>query len=202
MRGKFLTLEGIDGAGKSSHTTFMADCIRARGFEVVTTREPGGTKLGETLRAMLLNEKMHADTEALLMFASRREQLAEIIEPALASGAWIICDRFTDSTYAYQCGGRGLSAERTAILEQWVHGHLQPDMTFLFDAPLAVARERLDKNTAEPDKFEREQNDFFAKVRTAYLQRAAEFPARIKVINSARPMASIQAELAALLESL
>ena len=202
MRGKFLTLEGIDGAGKSSHTTFMADCIRARGFEVVTTREPGGTKLGETLRAMLLNEKMHADTEALLMFASRREQLAEIIEPALASGAWIICDRFTDSTYAYQCGGRGLSAARTAILEQWVHGHLQPDMTFLFDAPLAVARERLDKNTAEPDKFEREQNDFFAKVRTAYLQRAAEFPARIKVINSARPMASIQAELAALLESL
>ena len=136
------------------------------------------------------------------MFASRREQLAEIIEPALASGAWIICDRFTDSTYAYQCGGRGLSAERTAILEQWVHGHLQPDMTFLFDAPLAVARERLDKNTAEPDKFEREQNDFFAKVRTAYLQRAAEFPARIKVINSAQPMASIQAELAALLESL
>lgn len=202
MRGKFLTLEGIDGAGKSSHTTFMADCIRSRGFEVVTTREPGGTKLGETLRTMLLNEKMHPDTEALLMFASRREQLAEIIEPALASGAWIICDRFTDSTYAYQCGGRGLSAERTAILEQWVHGHLQPDMTFLFDAPLSVARERLDKNTTEPDKFEREQNDFFAKVREAYLQRAAEFPARIKVINSAQPMASIQAELAALLESL
>ena len=202
MRGKFLTLEGIDGAGKSSHTMFMADCIRSRGLEVVTTREPGGTKLGETLRTMLLNEKMHADTEALLMFASRREQLAEIIEPALASGAWIICDRFTDSTYAYQCGGRGLSAERTAILEQWVHGHLQPDMTFLFDAPLAVARERLDKNTTEPDKFEREQNDFFAKVREAYLQRAAEFPARIKVINSAQPMASIQAELAALLESL
>ncbi len=202
MRGKFLTLEGIDGAGKSSHTTFMADCIRSRGFEVVTTREPGGTKLGETLRTMLLNEKMHPDTEALLMFASRREQLAEIIEPALASGAWIICDRFTDSTYAYQCGGRGLSAERTAILEQWVHGHLQPDMTFLFDAPLSVARERLDKNTTEPDKFEREQNDFFAKVQAAYLQRAAEFPARIKVINSAQPMASIQAELAALLESL
>ena len=202
MRGKFLTLEGIDGAGKSSHTTFMADCIRARGFTVVTTREPGGTKLGETLRTMLLNEKMHPDTEALLMFSSRSEQLAEIIEPALASGAWIICDRFTDSTYAYQCGGRGLSAERTAILEQWVHGHLQPDMTFLFDAPLAVARERLDKNTAEPDKFEREQNDFFAKVRAAYLQRATKFQGRIKVINSARPMENIRAELASLLESL
>ena len=202
MRGRFLTLEGIDGAGKSSHTTFMADYIRARGFEVVTTREPGGTKLGETLRAMLLNEKMHADTEALLMFSSRSEQLAEIIEPALASGAWIICDRFTDSTYAYQCAGRGLSAERTAILEQWVHGHLQPDMTFLFDAPLAIARERLNKNNTEPDKFEREKNEFFAKVRAAYLQRATKFQGRIKVINSARPMEKIRAELASLLESL
>lgn len=200
MRGKFITLEGIDGAGKSSHTTFIADCIQAQGFEVVTTREPGGTALGETLRTLLLNEKMHPDTEALLMFASRREQLADIIEPALAAGKWIICDRFTDSTYAYQCGGRGLSAGRTAILEQWVHGHLQPDLTFLFDAPVAIARERLDKNTAAPDKFEREQNDFFVHVRAAYLQRAAEFPARIKVINSARPIADIRAELAQLLE--
>jgi len=200
MRGKFITLEGIDGAGKSSHTTFIADCIQAQGFEVVTTREPGGTALGETLRTLLLNEKMHPDTEALLMFASRREQLADIIEPALAAGKWIICDRFTDSTYAYQCGGRGLSAGRIAILEQWVHGHLQPDLTFLFDAPVAIARERLDKNTAAPDKFEREQNDFFVHVRAAYLQRAAEFPARIKVINSARPIADIRAELALLLK--
>ena len=200
MRGKLITLEGIDGAGKSSHTTFIADCIQAQGFEVVTTREPGGTALGETLRTLLLNEKMHPDTEALLMFASRREQLADIIEPALAAGKWIICDRFTDSTYAYQCGGRGLSAGRIAILEQWVHGHLQPDLTFLFDAPVAIARERLDKNTAAPDKFEREQNDFFVHVRAAYLQRAAEFPARIKVINSARPIADIRAELALLLK--
>ena len=202
MRGKFLTLEGIDGAGKSSHTTFMADCIRARGFTVVTTREPGGTKLGETLRTMLLNEKMHPDTEALLMFSSRSEQLAEIIEPALASGAWIICDRFTDSTYAYQCGGRGLSAERTAILEQWVHGHLQPDMTFLFDAPLAVARKRLDKGTSIPDKFEREKSDFFFNVRSAYLKRAAQFPQRIKVINSARSLVDIRADLVTLIDSL
>jgi len=200
MRGKFITLEGIDVAGKSSHTTFIADCIQAQGFEVVTTREPGGTALGETLRTLLLNEKMHPDTEALLMFASRREQLADIIEPALAAGKWIICDRFTDSTYAYQCGGRGLSAGRIAILEQWVHGHLQPDLTFLFDAPVAIARERLDKNTAAPDKFEREQNDFFVHVRAAYLRRAAEFPARIKVINSARPIADIRAELALLLK--
>ncbi len=201
-RGKFLTLEGIDGAGKSSHTTFIADHIRAQGFEVITTREPGGTKLGEALRAMLLNDKMHPETEALLMFASRREQLAEIIEPSLAAGKWVICDRFTDSTYAYQCGGRGLSQDRIGVLSDWVHGHLQPDLTYLFDAPLAVARERLDNNKAEPDKFEREQQDFFAKVRAAYLQLATDFPQRIKVVNSARPISEIQSELAQLLDSL
>ena len=194
-RGKFLTLEGIDGAGKSSHTVFIAARVRAQGFEVVSTREPGGTKLGEALRAILLNEKMHPDTEALLMFASRREQLADVIEPALAAGKWIVCDRFTDSTYAYQCGGRGLALDRIGILEQWVHGPVQPDLTFLFDAPLAVARDRLEKNTAQPDKFEREQQDFFANVRSAYLQRAAEFPKRIKVVNSAKSIAEIQAEL-------
>lgn len=201
-RGKFLTLEGIDGAGKSSHTLFIADRIRAQGFDVITTREPGGTRLGEALRAMLLNDKMHPDTEALLMFASRREQLAEIIEPALAAGKWVICDRFTDSTYAYQCGGRGLPLERIDVLAQWVHSHLQPDLTFFFDAPLAIARERLDKNTAEPDKFEREQQDFFAKVRAAYLQLAADSPRRIKALNSARPIAEIQSELAQLLGSM
>ena len=201
-RGKFLTLEGIDGAGKSSHTKFIAERIRSQGFAVVTTREPGGTELGETLRTMLLNEKMHADTEALLMFASRSEQLAVIIEPALAAGKWVICDRFTDSTYAYQCGGRGLSAVRTALLENWVHGHLQPDITFLFDAPLAVARDRLDKNALKPDKFEREQNDFFVKVRGAYLQRAARFPQRIKVVNSARSIAEIESDLRQLLATL
>ena len=201
-RGKFLTLEGIDGAGKSSHILFIADRIRAQGFDVITTREPGGTRLGEALRTMLLNDKMHPDTEALLMFASRREQLAEIIEPALAAGKWVICDRFTDSTYAYQCGGRGLPLERIDALAQWVHSHLQPDLTFLFDAPLAIARERLDKNTAEPDKFEREQQDFFAKVRAAYLQLAADSPRRIKVLNSARPITEIQSELVQLLGSM
>ena len=197
MAGKFITLEGIDGAGKSSHLTFIADAIRARGVEVLTTREPGGTPLGEALRTMLLNEKMHADTEGLLMFASRREQLVSVIEPALARGAWVVCDRFTDSTYAYQCGGRGLPDARVAVLEQWVHGHLQPDLTFLFDAPLAVARERLEKNTDALDKFEREREDFFARVRAAYVQRAEKFPARIKVINSSRALADIQTELAA-----
>ena len=195
MPGKFITLEGIDGAGKSSHMAFIADTIRARNTEVFTTREPGGTPLGEVLRTLLLNETMHADTEVLLMFASRREQLINTIEPAIARGAYVVCDRYTDSTYAYQCGGRGLPKSRVATLEQWVHGHLQPDLTFLFDAPLAVARERLDQNTNTPDKFEREQEAFFARVRAAYLQRAAQFPARIKVINSARALVEIQMEL-------
>jgi dTMP kinase len=199
-RGKFLTLEGIDGAGKSSHLSFIADAIRQRGFTVVTTREPGGTPLAETLRTIVLNEKMHADTETLLVFAARREHLAQVIEPALARGDWVICDRFTDSTFAYQCGGRGISIERTRTLEQWVHGHLQPDITFLFDAPLEIARERLERGTPEPDKFEREQNDFFAKVRAAYLARAAEFPARIKIVNSAQSLMAIQQDLAALLK--
>ena len=202
MPGKFITLEGIDGAGKSSHLTFIAECITARGVEVVSTREPGGTPLGETLRTIALNEKMHIDTETLLMFASRTEQLAEVIMPALARGAWVLCDRFTDSTFAYQCGGRGLAETRIAAMEAWVHGHLQPDLTLLFDAPLEVARARLVKGTAEPDKFEREQTDFFFNVRAAYLKRAGEFPGRIKVVNSARSLADIRAELASLIDSL
>lgn len=202
MRGKFITLEGIDGAGKSSHLSFIADQISVRKIEVITTREPGGTPLGEALREIVLNEPMHAETEALLVFASRREHLAKVIEPALTRGAWVICDRFSDSTYAYQCGGRGMPESRAAMLEDWVHRHLQPDITFLFDTPLAIARDRLDKGTAEPDKFEREQNEFFGRVKAAYLKRAAEFPARIKVIDSAGSMAEIRSTLMNLLATL
>lgn len=202
MRGKFITLEGIDGAGKSSHLSFIADQISARRIEVITTREPGGTPLGEALRGIVLKEPMHPETEALLVFAARREHLATLIEPGLARGAWVISDRFTDSTYAYQCGGRGLAESRAAILEDWVHRHLQPDLTFLFDAPLAIARERLDRNTPDPDKFEREQHEFFSRVKAAYLKRAAEFPARIKVIDSAGSMDEIRATLTNLLTAL
>ena len=202
MAGKFITLEGIDGAGKSSHLSFIAERVAARGVEVVTTREPGGTALGEKLRSIVLNEKMHGDTETLLMFASRTEQLADVIVPALARGAWVLCDRFTDSTFAYQCGGRGLSELRIAAMEQWVHGHLQPNLTLLFDAPLEVARERLTNGAGAPDKFEREQNDFFFNVRSAYLQRAAQFPHRIRVINSARSLDDIRSELSKLIDSL
>ena len=199
--GKFITLEGIDGAGKSSHLTFIAERISARGIEVITTREPGGTALGEKIRNIVLNEKMHGDTETLLMFASRTEQLAEIIVPALKRGAWVLCDRFTDSTFAYQCGGRGMSHSRIAAMENWVHGDLQPDLTLIFDVPLEVARERLASGTAAPDKFESEQSDFFFNVRAAYLDRAAQFPHRIKVVNSARRLADVRAELSTLIDA-
>ncbi|WP_217619201.1 dTMP kinase, partial [Achromobacter sp. GbtcB20] len=139
-RGKFLTVEGIDGAGKSTHIGFIADFLAARGRQVVATREPGGTPLGEKLRALLLHEKMHLETEALLMFASRREHMAQVIEPNLAAGAWVLSDRFTDASFAYQSGGRGLDRTRLEALEAWAHPHLQPDLTLLFDVPLEVAR--------------------------------------------------------------
>jgi len=142
-KGKFITFEGIDGAGKSTHIATVVDLLKAHGLEVVSTREPGGTSLGEKLRELLLHEPMHLETEALLMFAARREHLALVIEPALARGAWVVCDRFSDATYAYQGGGRGLDKAKFAELERWVHGHLQPDLTFLFDLPPDVACERI-----------------------------------------------------------
>jgi dTMP kinase len=192
--GKFITFEGIDGAGKSTHLAFVADLLRERGNSVVMTREPGGTPLGEKLREMLLHEKMHLETEALLMFASRREHLAQVIEPALARGDWVISDRFTDATFAYQGGGRKLSFDKLEALEQWVHPALQPDLTFLFDVPLDVARARLDA-TRDLDKFEQEKAEFFAATRDAYLRRAAQFPERFRVIDSSRPIDAIRQEL-------
>ncbi len=202
VHAKFITFEGIDGAGKSSHLAFVADYLRARQIEVVTTREPGGTPLGETIRDMVLNQKMHAETEALMVFAARREHLAVVIEPALARGAWVVCDRFTDSSYAYQCGGRGLGGDKVAVLEQFVHANRQPDLTLLFDAPVAIARERLDKNTASQDKFEREQGEFFTRVREAYLARAGQYPARIKLLDSSRSLDDIRADLRVHIERL
>jgi len=194
VAGKFITFEGIDGAGKSTHIAFVADLLKSLGKNVVTTREPGGTDLGEALRELLLHQKMHLETEALLMFAARREHLAQLIEPALARGDWVISDRFTDATFAYQGGGRKLDLHKLAILEQWVHPHLQPDLTLLFDVPLDVARARLDA-TRTLDKFEQEQADFFAATRTEYLRRAAQFPARFRVIDSTRTISEIQKSL-------
>jgi len=192
--GKFITFEGVDGAGKSTHIAAFADSLRRHGKNVITTREPGGTALGEKLRELLLQEPMHLETEALLMFAARREHLAQVIVPSLARGDWVISDRFTDATFAYQGGGRGLSIDKLTQLEQWVHGDMQPDLTLLFDVPLEVARERLQK-TRDLDKFEQEQEDFFVRVRQVYLQRAAQFPKRIRVIDSTKPIDEISREI-------
>lgn len=193
-QGKFISFEGIDGAGKSSHIAWTADWLKAQGKTVVCSREPGGTPLGERLRELLLHEKMHLETEALLMFAGRREHLAQVIEPALARGDWVISDRFTDASFAYQGGGRKLGFEKLAVLEQWVHPHLQPDLTLLFDVPLDVARKRLDA-TRELDRFEQEKADFFEATREAYLRRAREFPQRFCVIDSTRPIADVRQQL-------
>ncbi|MBK7898297.1 MAG: dTMP kinase [Azonexus sp.] len=187
MKGKFITFEGIDGAGKSSHVEWLAEQLRHRGKSVRVTREPGGTPLGERLRELLLGQAMHLETETLLMFAARREHLAQVIEPALAAGEWVVCDRFTDATHAYQGGGRGLDRARIQILENWVHGTLQPDLTLLFDLPLEVARERIALTSRSLDRFEQEKADFHRRVRQAYLDRAAAHPGRIRVIDANRP---------------
>jgi len=194
-RGKFITLEGIDGAGKSSHVEFLARRIRGSGLEAVTTREPGGTPFGEKLREVVLHHATDAMPEALVMFADRSAHIAGVIEPALAAGAWVVCDRFTDSTYAYQCGGRGISRELVAALERIVHPELQPDATFLFDLDPSVAYERQRAQSREPDKFEREKADFFRNVREAYLRRAREFPGRIHVIDASGDIEQVRARL-------
>ncbi|HCN88383.1 MAG TPA: dTMP kinase [Oxalobacteraceae bacterium] len=199
--GKFITFEGIDGAGKSTHLAYAAELLQAAGKTVVITREPGGTVLGEKLRELLLHEKMHLETEALLMFAARREHLAQVIEPALARGDWVISDRFTDASFAYQGGGRKLDRNKLEILEQWVHPHLQPDLTLLFDVPLAVARARLDAARA-PDKFEQEKEDFFAATRSEYLRRAAQFPARFRIIDSRDSMDNVRKLLRDIISSI
>jgi dTMP kinase len=200
-RGRFITFEGIDGAGKSTHIGFVTDLLKDAGKTVVSTREPGGTAVGEKLRELLLHEKMHLETEALLMFASRREHLAQVIEPALARGDWVLSDRFTDASFAYQGGGRGLPLDKLDRLEQWVHPHLQPDLTLLFDVPLAVARERLDA-TRTLDKFESEEAAFFERCRNEYLRRAAENPGRIAVIDSTRSIEGVRDALRSVLEKL
>lgn len=195
-RGKFITLEGVDGAGKTTHLGWLRGYLAGRGLPLTVTREPGGTPLGEALRQLLLDspEPRTPDTEALLMFAARREHIATVIEPALVAGRWVLCDRFTDATYAYQAGGSGLAWERIAALERWVQGELQPDLTLYFDLSPEVGRARTSR-VREPDRFEREQLAFFERVRAAYLRRAEEHPKRIRIIDAARSIAEIQNEL-------
>lgn len=201
MRGKFITLEGMDGAGKSTHIPHIIAHFNARGVEVVSTREPGGTVLGEQLRNLLLHESMHPETEALLMFAARKEHLVRLIEPALARGAIVISDRFADASFAYQCGGRGVDFEKMERLEQWVQGALQPDITLLFDVPVEVSLKRL-QGARSPDKFEQEGAEFFGRIREAYLRRAARFPDRFRIIDSDRPLEAVVATLDDVLTSL
>lgn len=199
--GKFITLEGVDGAGKSTHVGFVADWLRQQGREVIVTREPGGTPLGEDLRELLLHRDMHADTELLLMFAARQEHLATLILPALARGAWVLSDRFTDASYAYQCGGRGISTARIAALEAWVQQGFQPDLTLLFDVPAEVAETR--RSAARTaDRFEREADQFFNRVRSAYLDRARAEPNRIRVLDARNSIADLQLEIGQLLKGL
>ena len=192
-RGKFITLEGIDGAGKSTHLTWIPGFLQARGVRVQLTREPGGTPLGEKLRELMLdkNQRLHADTEALLMFAARREHLDKVILPALEAGTWVVCDRFTDATFAYQSGGSGLPWARIGTLECWVQGDLQPDLTLYFDVPSEIGKAR-SRAVREPDRFEREGRSFFDQVRDAYLRRAVEHPARIAIIDGTAALETVK----------
>lgn len=201
MRGKFITLEGMDGAGKSTHIPTILAGLQSKGLEVVCTREPGGTQLGEALRELLLHQVMHDETETLLMFAARREHIAQVIEPALARGAYVVSDRFSDASFAYQSGGRGIPTAKIEQLEAWVHPELQPDLTILFDVPVEVSVARL-ASARSPDKFERQDADFFRRIRNAYLQRAAASPQRFRIIDSNRSLHAVEKSVRQVIESL
>jgi len=201
-RGRFIVVEGIDGAGKSTHLPWLRQLIERRGIRVWTTREPGGTALGDRLRELLLREPMTPLTETLLMFAARYEHCEREIWPRLQqANTWIVCDRFTDATYAYQGGGHGVAVERIAALEQLLLGEFHPDLTLIFDVPVAVGRARLDDGRSL-DKFEREQAGFFERVRATYLDRARAEPQRYRVIDSTRPIAVVRAELEGIVAAL
>lgn len=196
MKAKLITLDGIDGAGKTTQLEVIRQWFAAHGLPVLFTREPGGTALGETLRGLLLDAqgRVSLKTETLLMFAARQQHLDEVILPVLAEGTHVVCDRFTDASYAYQGGGRGLGAEAVAVLEQWVQGGLRPDLTLVLDVPLATALARLNTGR-DKDRFEREDAAFFARVRDTYLQRAAAEPQRCVVVDSSRSKETVKAQI-------
>jgi len=200
-KAKFITFEGVDGAGKSTGLDWFADALHQRGIDLLVTREPGGTPLGEQLREILLNQPMHIETEAMLMFAARREHVEKVIRPALQRGTWVISDRFSDASFAYQGGGRGVPLAKLEQLELWVHGDLQPDLTLLFDIPIEVARQRLSNNVSL-DRFEQEKGEFFERVRQAYLARASKSPQRISVIHAEKSLSEVQQELSKIVASL
>lgn len=197
MTALFITVEGSEGAGKSTNLAFIESYLRDLGTDVLVTREPGGTALGERVRELLLgssHDGMANDTELLLVFAARAEHLAKVIRPALASDRCVLCDRFTDATYAYQGGGRGLASERIGQLETWVQGDLRPDLTVLLDVPVAVGMSRAGKRSA-PDRFESQQLDFFERVRGTYLARASTYPDRYRIIDASKSLAQVQAQI-------
>jgi dTMP kinase len=196
MRGRFITLEGIDGAGKSSHLRWIARFLRDRGIRVRVTREPGGTPAGERLRRLLLGsrQRLHVETETLLMFAARREHLAKVIGPALERGIWVLCDRFTDATYAYQSGGSGVPWDKVSVLEQWVHPGFQPDLTILFDVRPAIGRQRAGRKR-NPDRFERERKAYYRRVRGGYRRRAAGDARRIRILDAEGSRSEVRKKL-------
>ena len=195
-RGRFVTFEGIDGAGKSTHLAWAADFLRGRGVGVIATREPGGTILGEQLRQILLagDQRIHPETETLMMFTARRQHLEDVILPALQRGDWVLCDRFTDASFAYQGGGRGVAKDKLEILERWVHPDLQPDLTLLFDVSAELGQSRV-VGTKSLDRFEREGVEFFSRVRNAYLGRLQQWPNRMVRVDGSKSIADIQREI-------
>jgi dTMP kinase len=202
MTGKFITVEGIEGAGKTTCMQVVTEVIEHQGINAIHTREPGGTDLGEDLRSLLLGHKhigMSDDAELLMMFAARAEHIAQKIQPALDDGKWVLCDRFTDATYAYQGYGRGIPLEKIAGLENWVQGELRPDLTLLMDLPVEVGMERAGKRSA-PDRFESEAWDFFERIRQGYLSIAAEQPSRVKVIDASQDLPDVQAQVRVAIE--
>lgn len=203
MRGRFLTLEGIDGAGKSTHLEWLARHLQDRGIRVTLTREPGGTALGERVRELVLhgNAGLDPETETLLMFAARREHIGKVIEPALSSGSWVLCDRFTDATFAYQAAGSGVSWSKVEQLERWVQGPLEPDLTLLFDVAPEVGLARA-AHGKRPDRFESERLAFYERVRQAYLERARAATHRVRVVDASRPLPEVQKELEKILSDL
>jgi dTMP kinase len=199
--GKFITLEGIEGVGKSTHLRYIKEWLARKGISAITTREPGGGPVAERIRAIFLEklpEKITPDTELLLLFAGRAQHLATVIIPALQRGEWVICDRFTDASYAYQGGGRNISADRIGVLENWVHGDLQPDLTLLFDAPVDIALSRIHKR-GEADRIEAEDKAFFNRVRDCYLARAKKF-SRYRVIDASPDIERVQRDLSEVLD--
>jgi dTMP kinase len=202
LRGRFITIDGSEGAGKTTQMAFIQAYLQTLGYQVIATREPGGTSLGEAIRSVLLDHRhdgMALSSETLLMFAARAEHLERIVRPALAAGHWVLCDRFTDATYAYQGGGRGLSLEKIQILEHWVQDDLQPDLTLLLDLPVALGLERAGRRSMAADRFEKEALTFFERVRTVYLQRAKCNPSRYRIVSADHSLDAVRTEIEAIL---